>query len=52
MSEFDRRIARIAGRQHQLIRLADVTASGGTRHHAMRRVEAGRWEWIFDRVYR
>jgi hypothetical protein len=51
MSDFDRRIAGIAASQRMIITLDDVRAAGGTRNHAMRRCDAGRWLRFDHGVY-
>ncbi|MBA2608305.1 MAG: hypothetical protein H0U92_05180 [Actinobacteria bacterium] len=52
MVDLDRRLAEIARHQHCLITLEDVIKSGGTADHARRRVQSGRWVWVFHGVYR
>lgn len=51
MSELDRTLAEVAGRQRMLLSLADVRAAGGSTDHAHRRVEAGRWRRVERGVY-
>jgi len=43
MSDLDRRLAAVAGKQRMLITIADVHAVGGNKHNISRRVSAGRW---------
>ncbi|MEY2418677.1 MAG: hypothetical protein QOG90_1357 [Actinomycetota bacterium] len=52
MQDIDRQLAVIASRQHSLIRLDQVVAVGGNRHHAAARVASGRWELLSPGVYR
>jgi predicted transcriptional regulator of viral defense system len=52
MSDLDRRLSSVAIAQHSLLTLDDVIAAGGSRSHARRRVEAGRWELVAPGVYR
>ena len=52
MEELDRRLAAVALRNHSIVTLADVIEVGGSRAHANRRVQAGRWESRWPGVYR
>lgn len=52
MDGLDRQLAAVAAGQHCLITLDDVRAAGGGAKHPGRRVAAGRWEFVFDGVYR
>jgi hypothetical protein len=52
MLDLDRRLASVAIAQHSLLTLDDVIAAGGSRAHARRRVESGRWELVAPGVYR
>jgi len=52
MSDVDRGLAEIAASQHCLFTAADVTACGGDKYLAKRRVKAKRWEQPYEGVYR
>lgn len=52
MSTVDARLAEVAREQHSVISLADVIAAGGNADHAHSRCRAGRWELVYDGVYR
>ncbi|HUR77991.1 MAG TPA: hypothetical protein VMZ22_08580 [Acidimicrobiales bacterium] len=52
MSDVDRELAHFAASQHCLFTLADVTAHGGDKFLAMRRVAAARWERPYNGVFR
>lgn len=52
MTEIDAALAKLAAAQHCLIRLTDVTAVGGDRHLAYRRVRQSIWEECGHEVYR
>ena len=52
MGDLDRRLANIAAAQHSLLTLADVRSEGGSRAHASRRVQSGRWESPTQGVFR
>ena len=52
MDGLDRQLAAVAARQHCLVTLKDVRAAGGNAKHAERRVATGRWEFVFEGVYR
>ncbi len=52
MKNIDRTLAAVAVKQHSLITLDDVIAAGGSKHLAMSRVESGRWEQVYEGVYR
>lgn len=51
MSELDRRLATVAGRQRMLITLADIRRAGGATWHADRRIQGGRWRRVDRGVY-
>jgi hypothetical protein len=50
-NSLDRRIAKIAERQHGVFRLTDADFVGFTRDDRAFRVRTGRWEVRYDRVY-
>lgn len=52
MSQFDKKIAAVALRQHSVISLVDVRRAGGGLHHAKARAAAGRWIRVYEGVYR
>lgn len=52
MSDIDKKLAKIAARQHSLITLADIAAVKAHRNLGTRRVKAGRWEAPYEGVYR
>jgi hypothetical protein len=52
MSHIDRKLAAIAATQHSLVTLQDVVNAGGDKKYAARRAAAGRWEHVFETVYR
>ncbi|MEY2426881.1 MAG: hypothetical protein QOI61_2453 [Actinomycetota bacterium] len=52
MDGLDAQLAAVAAQQHCLIALRDVRAAGGNAKQAERRVDTGRWEQVFDGVYR
>ena len=52
MPDLDRRLSSVAIAQHSLLTLDDVINAGGSRSHARRRVDAGRWELFAPGVYR
>ena len=52
VADLDRRLAKVAAKQHTLISLADVQAAGGSSSHAYTRVQSGRWEAVTGGVFR
>ncbi len=52
MVDLDRALAAVAVRQHSVITLDDVYAAGGGKHDVHLRLDSGRWEYVYDRVYR
>ncbi len=50
--KLDEALARVAEKQHCLISLRDIKAAGGNIDNAKQRCKSGRWEYVYDGVYR
>jgi hypothetical protein len=52
VSELDRHLAAVAAARHSIITRDDVFAAEGNYFHIDARVQAGRWEQVYESVYR